>query len=1119
MGAIRTLADSAYADGPANAPQQPPKNDIRELFGLVDDAVAPVPGLVSDVADLREDVDALVTGVKWKDPVRTVALVNTSVSSGLENGDVVNGVTLATGDRVLLVNQSSAETNGVYVVVASGAASRATDVDTGAEILAAGFFVEEGTDDAGTSYFLNTAGPITLGSTALTFVKVAGLGYGVASDPTAIEGAAIDELMTPSNTKAVLDNRLSGVTGSIKEDGVLYDFVGGVRALRDASALTGALSNLPGSGATFARSSTKMVTGPDGLQKIYAAGALSYEFDQQTRKALGLRLEDAVTNMWLRTHIGTGWSIGGVTNNAASVPGAREGGGNTANEIILSGSSSHHARQLNIAVTDGVTYVNEELIKRVAGDGSIWMVNTLDANSGVRFFWNADGTLTATPSHTDNLVDYGWEYAGNDFYRIWIALEAGAGALISMNTYFANELGQNVHSDTGTWHHDGAWFYEGRGLRNAPDTTGSTATSVRDSFTLDVSGDELPRLGAAGTIVLDIGAWVERAAANHVFLDLINSGGNERIYVRNDTLGLGEVAVEVENTAGSTDTMNLGSGLQGGFTLAITWSPEGVTIYKSGVEADSSTVQLNMAAADTCYIGPNGASATTNAVFKRFEYWPSALTAAEVSGSAGVSGLSVVGGHQVILDGSGATISPAASDVYASFAQTADRIAYASDMYNGQVLPYRQKVPGTTPVLKSARNRLLMSAAAGQSLSVSSTTYDSGGTVLFADPQHAPVVLMFPYGPQGFNNVLATAGDVDEIVAAESVYRDSGSATVGDTHNLACAYAYADMVRGQPYRMEPRVVTGWGVGDQTVADLMEGGASNSWANFETILAGFVTISVELDMEPVVDWLIPNQGEANQNTAQASYVSQWTSLLDAYKTNIEPATGQATGELRIIFQQLGSRKTSSLPSGICEVPLAQEQLSEEYSDCYLVPTYWVQHNYAADQSHLDYEGFILVGEITARAQAWVDEWKNRDRLPTLIEGDWVGCKLLSWERVGTAVTLTFNVPLKHLGYRLAIDTSSLPAFPKYGIEFLDDGTPISITGDPALHPDGDKITLTLGSSPSGTEKVRIGYTNTTADGLGFVRPGTNIRTTWSKPSLFIPGVALFDWCQMGEKTAV
>lgn len=58
----------------------------------------------------------------------------------------ISGITLSTGDRVLLFGQSSAADNGIYVFNgASSAMTRATDADTAGELLGACVYVTEGT--------------------------------------------------------------------------------------------------------------------------------------------------------------------------------------------------------------------------------------------------------------------------------------------------------------------------------------------------------------------------------------------------------------------------------------------------------------------------------------------------------------------------------------------------------------------------------------------------------------------------------------------------------------------------------------------------------------------------------------------------------------------------------------------------------------------------------------------------------------------------------------------------------------------------------------------------------------------------------------------------------------
>ncbi|CDO34039.1 hypothetical protein [Novosphingobium sp. KN65.2] len=106
----------------------------------------------------------------WKEPVRAATVAAGTLASGFENGDTIDGVVLATGDRILIKDQAAPAENGIYTVNASGAPSRAQDADTGSELVNATVAVSEGTTNADKIFTCTTNASITLGTTALTFV-------------------------------------------------------------------------------------------------------------------------------------------------------------------------------------------------------------------------------------------------------------------------------------------------------------------------------------------------------------------------------------------------------------------------------------------------------------------------------------------------------------------------------------------------------------------------------------------------------------------------------------------------------------------------------------------------------------------------------------------------------------------------------------------------------------------------------------------------------------------------------------------------------------------------------------------------------------------------------------
>ena len=135
--------------------------------------VNPVTGALIDppVATFAA-ANGLLTGGSSdaKDSVRAATTTNGTLATAFENGDTIDGIVLATSDRILIKNQSAPAENGIYVVAASGAPTRATDFDAWTEIVGAFVSVESGTANAGTQWLCNVVAGGTLGTTAITFV-------------------------------------------------------------------------------------------------------------------------------------------------------------------------------------------------------------------------------------------------------------------------------------------------------------------------------------------------------------------------------------------------------------------------------------------------------------------------------------------------------------------------------------------------------------------------------------------------------------------------------------------------------------------------------------------------------------------------------------------------------------------------------------------------------------------------------------------------------------------------------------------------------------------------------------------------------------------------------------
>jgi hypothetical protein len=148
----------------------------------------PTPVNSTDAAT-KAYVDALGEGLHIHASVVAATTANINLATDVENGDVLDGVTLATGNRILVKNQSTASQNGIYVVAASGAPSRATDFDSPAEIDGGDFvFVTGGTANDNKGFVqVNTVG--TVGTDPIEFTQFSGAGTFTAGNGLAINGS------------------------------------------------------------------------------------------------------------------------------------------------------------------------------------------------------------------------------------------------------------------------------------------------------------------------------------------------------------------------------------------------------------------------------------------------------------------------------------------------------------------------------------------------------------------------------------------------------------------------------------------------------------------------------------------------------------------------------------------------------------------------------------------------------------------------------------------------------------------------------------------------------------------------------------------------------------------
>jgi hypothetical protein len=171
-------------------------------------------------------VDASRSGLDVKDSVRAASTGNVTATYSATGGvsargqftaapNILDGVTLAAGNRILLKNQSTAAQNGIWVVSTVGTGSngiwdRATDFDGDAEVTAGAFmFVTEGTANGDSGWVLTTNDPIVIGGasgTALTFAQFSGAGQVEAGAGLTKSGNTIDVVGTTNRITVNADS-------------------------------------------------------------------------------------------------------------------------------------------------------------------------------------------------------------------------------------------------------------------------------------------------------------------------------------------------------------------------------------------------------------------------------------------------------------------------------------------------------------------------------------------------------------------------------------------------------------------------------------------------------------------------------------------------------------------------------------------------------------------------------------------------------------------------------------------------------------------------------------------------------------------------------------------------
>lgn len=148
------------------------------------------PSSATDAAT-KQYVDNKLLGLAWKQPVRAATTTNGALATAYANGQTIDGVTLATGDRILVKDQTTGSENGIYTVAVTGAPTRATDADSSSELASATVYVTSGTTNADKSYTQTTDNP-TVGTTSIVWAQAGGGSLPTAGAGLTLSGSTLD---------------------------------------------------------------------------------------------------------------------------------------------------------------------------------------------------------------------------------------------------------------------------------------------------------------------------------------------------------------------------------------------------------------------------------------------------------------------------------------------------------------------------------------------------------------------------------------------------------------------------------------------------------------------------------------------------------------------------------------------------------------------------------------------------------------------------------------------------------------------------------------------------------------------------------------------------------------
>jgi len=161
-----------------------------------------ISGLSLPTADTEASsklyVDNAIAGMRTRIITKVATTGNVNLTNGLENGDSIDGITLSTGDKILVKSQTDATENGVYISPSSGTASRDTNYDTVEELAGQMIVVQQGSTNADKIFLCTTDNSGSIGSVDIVFSQVTPANQGTVQSVAVADAGSSEFTVTGS---------------------------------------------------------------------------------------------------------------------------------------------------------------------------------------------------------------------------------------------------------------------------------------------------------------------------------------------------------------------------------------------------------------------------------------------------------------------------------------------------------------------------------------------------------------------------------------------------------------------------------------------------------------------------------------------------------------------------------------------------------------------------------------------------------------------------------------------------------------------------------------------------------------------------------------------------------